>query len=181
MKGIVFTELMEMVAQVFGEDMWDDILDDCDLESKGAYTAVGTYNHMEMLQIVGALSKKTDMPIRDLIYKYGHYLFARFFTMMPQFFEKPQDTFSFLSTVHDTIHVEVKKLYPDAQLPHFSTCYEDDGSFTMIYQSICPFADFAAGLIAGCIDYYGEDIVVTYEDHNALGQYRRVFLLVKRG
>ncbi len=44
MKGIVFTELIDMVEATFGEDMMDDVFDDCDLESGGAYTAVGTYD-----------------------------------------------------------------------------------------------------------------------------------------
>ena len=45
MKGIVFTEFLEMVEDKFSADMVDDIIDDCDLASGGAYTAVGTYPH----------------------------------------------------------------------------------------------------------------------------------------
>ncbi len=36
MKGIVFTEFIELVEQTFSEDMVDDILEDCDLDSGGA-------------------------------------------------------------------------------------------------------------------------------------------------
>ena len=44
MKGMVFTELLDMVEDKFGIDMVDSIIEDADLPvSKGVYTAVGTY------------------------------------------------------------------------------------------------------------------------------------------
>ena len=42
MLGIVFTEFIEMVEETFGADMADDIIDDADIESAGAFTSVGT-------------------------------------------------------------------------------------------------------------------------------------------
>lgn len=180
MKGIVFTELMEMVEVTFGADMIDDVLDECTLESGGAYTTVGTYDHTELLEIVSQLSKKTDIPVKDLVQKYGHHLFSRFHEMMPQFFEKPKSAFEFLESVHDYIHVEVRKLYPDAALPHFDTERKGDDTLIMTYKSQCPFADFAAGLMSGCIDFYKEDINVKGEDKNTKEEYSRVFTLTKQ-
>lgn len=177
MKGIVFTELLDMVEQVFGEDLAEDVLDDCDLESEGAYTAVGTYDYKELLEIVSVLSKHTDIPVKDLVFKYGHYLFSRFHTLMPEFFEKPKTAFEFLESVHDYIHVEVKKLYPDASLPSFETHRENEQTLIMIYKSQCPFADFAHGLMQGCVDFYKENIVIEGEDQNSEGQFSRIFIL----
>ncbi len=45
MKGVVFTEFIEMVEDQFSADMVDDIIDDAQPPSGGAYTAVGTYDH----------------------------------------------------------------------------------------------------------------------------------------
>ena len=180
MKGIVFTELFDMVEDKFSADMIDDVLDDCDLESGGSYTAVGTYDHMELLTIVGALSKRTDISVKDLVYTYGHHLFSRFHALMPQFFEGRSNSFEFLQSVHGYIHVEVKKLYPDASLPEFKTEMKDDNTLIMIYMSQCPFADFAAGLIQGCIDFYKEDITVEGEDQNTDEKYSRIFTLTKK-
>lgn len=180
MKGIVFTELFDMVEGLFGADMIDDILDDCELESGGAYTTVGTYDHSELLQIVGALSKHTNLPTKDLVQKYGHHLFFRFHEIMPVFFEKPSSAFEFLESVHDYIHVEVKKLYPDAALPRFETQRSGDNKLTMIYKSHCPFADFAEGLIHGCIDFYKETVDIHSEDKNTEDEYSRIFTLVKQ-
>lgn len=179
MKGIVFTEFFQLVGTLFSEDMVDDIIDECDLETDGAYTTVGTYNHTELLQLVGALSEKSKIPVKDLVYKYGHHLFSRFHELMPVFFEKPQSAFDFLESVHDTIHVEVKKLYPEANLPSFKTTRTDQNTLIMVYESQCPFADFAHGLMVGCIDFYKENIQITSEDRNTKDIYSRIFTLKK--
>lgn len=179
MKGIVFTELFEMVKGLFGEDLIDDVLDDCKLESGGAYTNVGTYDHRELIEIVNVLSKHTQIPFKELVTTYGHHLFFRFHELMPAFFEKPKSSFDFLESVHDYIHVEVKKLYPDAALPKFETVRSGNDHLVMIYKSQCPFADFAQGLISGCIEFYQENITLESIDNNADGTFSRVFTLTK--
>ena len=180
MKGIVFTELMDMVETKFGEETMENALEECDLESGGVYTTVGTYDHQELLEIVGALSQRANIPVRDLVHTYGHHLFSRFHTLMPQFFDKPQSAFEFLESVHDYIHVEVKKLYPDAALPSFSTRRERDDTLVMVYTSQCPFADFAHGLMQGCVDFYKENIQIEGEDQNTGEEFCRVFTLTKQ-
>jgi len=56
MKGVVFTEFLDMVEAKFSADMVDDIIDDAKLASGGAYTAVGTYPHSEMVALGVALA-----------------------------------------------------------------------------------------------------------------------------
>ena len=76
MKGIVFTEFLEMVESTFGLETVDYIITNSDLESKGAYTAVGTYDFGEMLRLVTNLSEKVNSPVDDLLYVYGTYFSA---------------------------------------------------------------------------------------------------------
>ena len=54
MKGIVFTEFLELVEDKFGLEMVDNIITSSTLESEGVYTAVGTYSFSEMLTIITA-------------------------------------------------------------------------------------------------------------------------------
>lgn len=178
MKGLVFTEFLILVENLFGEDMVDDIIDDCpNLTTKGAYTSVGTYDHTELLSLIAALSARSNIPVRTLVFKYGYHLFSQFHRMIPQFFSDITDSFEFLETVENHIHVEVKKLYPDATLPSFETKRLTNNDLVMIYRSSCPFADFAHGLISGCADFYKEAVDITYEDHNKNGNYCRIFTL----
>jgi hypothetical protein len=155
MKGIVFTELLEMVGQMKSEDFVDELIETCDLPSGGAYTAVGTYPHQEAITIVMRLSEMTGMPPGDLLRAFGNHLFGRFAVLYPVFFEHVDNAIDFLSQIEDVIHVEVRKLYPDAELPTFDSNRPEDGRLDLIYRSERHMGDLAEGLITGCVTYYG--------------------------
>lgn len=158
MKGIVFTEFFSMVERKFSEDMVDDIIDDSNLPSGGAYTAVGTYSHEEMVALVVALSKRTQIEINDLLLSFGRHLFGQFVKGYPAFFDGVTDVFTLLASVDDVIHVEVRKLYPDATLPSFEVEYRDESRLVLRYRSPRHFEDLAQGLIEGAIDYFGKPV-----------------------
>jgi len=87
MKGIVFTEFLDMVEQEFGYDTVDQIIQNSDLPSNGIYTAVGTYHHSEIVQLLTNLSKKTDLDPNGLLVSFGGYLFNTFLSQYPHFFK----------------------------------------------------------------------------------------------
>ena len=163
MKGMLFTEFFEMVESTLGSTMLDDIIDDCQLSSGGAYTAVGTYPHEEMVALVQALALRTQTPVPVLLKTFGEYLFGRFVLLYPQLFTHVQDAFPFLCGVDAVIHAEVHKLYPDAQLPRFDVYRLDDCTLRMEYSSPRGMADLAEGLLLGCIHHYGETIALHRE------------------
>jgi hypothetical protein len=164
MKGVVFTEFLEMVEDRFSPEIADHIIVASDLPSGGAYTSIGTYDHTEMVQLVTQLSAATGTPVPVLVHTFGKYLFGRFFVLYPQLFGDVDSAYSLLEKVDSYIHAEVLKLYPDAELPRFDCITSEPGRLTMIYRSTRGLADFAAGLIEGCIEHFGETIDVQRED-----------------
>ena len=52
MKGLVFTEFLEMVESKFGLEVVDNIIEHSELPSGGVYTSVGTYDFNEMLSLI---------------------------------------------------------------------------------------------------------------------------------
>ena len=154
MKGIVFTEFLEMVEQKFGYETVDHILTGNELESGGAYTAVGTYNYAEMVQLIVGLSEKTGLGIPVLLHEYGKYFFDVLYGSYPQFFDSMDEPFNFLESIEHHIHVEVRKLYPDAELPTFETDRVEENTLKMIYHSERKMSDFAEGLIIRTLDHY---------------------------
>lgn len=164
MKGIVFAEFIEMVEEAFSPEVADRVIEGAELESGGVYTAVGTYDHHEILNLVEGLARETEIPAADLVRTFGKHMFGRFHEVHPNFFEGIDSAFAFLEKVENFIHVEVRKLYPDAELPAFTYEHPDPARFVMNYESSRPFADLAHGLILGCIEHYGEDISVDYQD-----------------
>ena len=163
MKGIVFTELIEMVESDLGIEIADRMIRDADTTNDGAYTAVGTYDHAELIRLVISLSHETEIPVPDLVRAFGKHLFRRFSELYPQFFAGCESSMDFLPMVESYIHVEVRKLYPDAELPTFESEYQDD-VLRMTYRSKRPFADLAEGLIQACVDHFHDEIVVRRDD-----------------
>jgi len=164
MKGIVFTEFLEMVEGEYGYDMVDAIINKSDLPSGGVYTAVGTYAFSEMGMLLHNLSVDTELSMPQLLNTFGKYLFYTFVKNYPGFFEAAPDAFKFLESIEDYIHVEVKKLYPDAELPTFDTTRIDDNKLEMIYKSERRMADFAEGLIEKTLEHYGEVATIAKEN-----------------
>ena len=149
MKGVVFTEFLDFVAQRCGDDSVDDLIAACDLPSGGAYTTVGTYSHAEMLSLCGALSAQTGEPAAVLVRDFGLHLSDSFERDHPAFYARASNFFDFLESIEAHIHVEVRKLYPDAELPTFTVEERSPTRLVMEYRSPRKMGDLAAGLISG--------------------------------
>ena len=178
MKGVVFTEFIELVEENWSMDMVDDILDDCDLNSGGAYTSVGFYDYNEMLQLVNALSTRTSTEIIDLLHAFGRHLIKKFSQNFASMFDENITCFDFLERIDNHVHVEVRKLYSDAELPQLGTERKDDHTLLMRYKSNRPFAELAYGLMLGAIDHYGENISIERENLDTDGTVQ-TFVLTK--
>ncbi|MDP5170181.1 MAG: heme NO-binding domain-containing protein [Bacteroidia bacterium] len=176
MKGIVFTEFLEMVEEKFGFVTADAIVQDADLPSGGIYTAVGTYPHAEIVALVVQLSQKTSIPIPSLLQAFGQHLFPKFVQGYGGFFQNVTDPFVFLSSLENYIHVEVKKLYPDAELPSFDSHFPDEKTLVMEYRSARGMADFALGLLEGCLTHFQDPSTITREDLAPNGSHTRFVL-----
>lgn len=164
MKGIIFTEFLAMVESKFGDEMVDTIIEESNLPSKGAYTSVGTYHHMELFSLVSRLSHHSNLEIQELVRTYGIYVFTTFTKAYSYMFKDVSDAFSFLDKIEDGIHVDVLKLYPEAELPKINVIRADKNSLILIYQSERQLADFAEGLIIGCLDHFNEEATIKREN-----------------
>ncbi|MCY2984098.1 MAG: heme NO-binding domain-containing protein [Planctomycetota bacterium] len=160
MKGVVFTEFIDMVEDVYSPEMVDTLFDSVTLRSGGAYTSVGTYDHKELVALVSELSKQTGTEIPELLRTFGKHLYKSFETKYPQFFDGVPDTLTLLERVDGHIHVEVRKLYPDAELPKFTTRRLPNGDFEMHYDSTRHFEELAYGLIDASIQRFSEAISI---------------------
>lgn len=178
MKGIVFTEFFEMVEEKFGFEMSNQLVEETNLPSGGVYTSVGTYSHHEIVSLVVKLSEKTEIEIPKLLNVFGHHLFKVFFKAYSQFFEGVNGCFTFLKNVDRYIHVEVLKLYPDAQLPKFEIEEDSENKLVLIYTSMRKMSDLAEGLMEGAAIHFKEDITITKEFITPDGESVR-FILTK--
>ena len=162
MKGIVFTELLEMVESKYGLETVDHIITVSNLDSKGAYTSVGTYDFVEMQNLLFSLSNRVNLPINDLIYTYGLFFFKVLLESHPKIFEYYKDPITFLSSIENHIHVQVLKLYPGAELPTFNIISKDSTSLEVIYSSERCMYMFAKALMEKTFEYFDENAIINY-------------------
>lgn len=153
-----------MVETKFSPELADELIDSCELPSGGAYTAVGTYDHSEMATLITRLSELIETPVPQCIHTFGVYLFDQFHLKFPSFFDGHRCALTFLEGIEDVIHVEVKKLYPDAQLPRFDIERPDANTLIMTYRSERHLGDLAHGLIEQSIRHFKQNIELTRED-----------------
>jgi hypothetical protein len=159
MKGIVFTEFLELVENEFGLEVVQQIIDECELDTDGVYTSVGTYSHKDMFKMVGKLSEIKGIPVPALLTVFGEYFFTTLKDKYPVFVEKP-NLFSFLNSIDQYIHPEVLKLYPDAELPRFDAEIKSDNEMMLNYMSSRKMSDLAIGLIKGAANHFKENVDV---------------------
>ena len=161
MKGIVFNMLNDMVEEQFGMDVWDDLIDATAPASEGIYTSVEIYPDNELLAYVVEISKRTGAEVPEVVRLFGKYMLGRFAEVHPDFFEG-HTIKSFLQSVDEVIHVEVRKLHPDVVLPEFT--YEDNSedSLVMHYHSPRSLCYLAEGLIEGASVHFDQDVTIEH-------------------
>jgi hypothetical protein len=147
MKGIVFTEFLELVEDKFGLEMVDKIISEAQLESNGIYTTIGTYSFSEMLQLLQNLSKNTTISVDSLLLIYGEHFFSVIEKSYPGLLASFKDPIEMLASIENHIHIEVKKIYPDAELPTFIVEEKYKNSLIMIYKSSRAMHHFGLGLM----------------------------------
>lgn len=162
MLGMVFTEFMEMVETRFSPELLDRVIERAAPPNAGAYTAVGYYPHEEMVALVVALSEESGIATGTLVEAFGQHLFSTFTRRYSEVVGARRGTIDLLANLDGDIHVSVRKLYPDAQLPRFHVVERTPESITLAYQSPRGMEALAQGLIAGSIAHFNEPLRVDW-------------------
>lgn len=163
MKGIVFTEFLDLVETKFGLEMVDEIITSSNLESNGAYTTVGTYNFSEMLQLLQHLSEKTNISIDNLLLTYAEHFFSVIEVSYPGLLATYKDPIEMIASIENHIHVEVLKIYPDAELPTFEVEEKTKNSLIIIYKSSRAMHHFGLGLMNKTFEYFNSKATIGLE------------------
>jgi hypothetical protein len=163
MKGIVFTEFLDLVEKKFGLEMLDTIIQQSNLDSGGIYTSIGTYNFSEMLSLLNNLSTNTSISIDDLLLVYGEHFFSVIEKNYPDMLAKYNDPIEMLSSIEKHIHVEVRKIYHDAELPTFEVLEKTEDKLVMIYKSSRAMHHFGLGLMNKTLEFFNSKADINLE------------------
>ena len=141
----------------------DTIISESDLESNGIYTSVGTYSFSEMLQLISSLSAHTKIDIDTLLLVYGEHFFSVIETSYPGLLATYKDPIEMLSSIENHIHVEVRKIYHDAELPLFIVVEKTNSKLIMVYKSSRAMHHFGLGLMNKTFEHFKMKSEITIE------------------
>lgn len=160
MKGVLFNVVEDVVTEAMSADAWDDIIDQAGVH--GTYTSLGNYDDADLLSIVDATADAVDLDVGDTLRLSGRVGFAHLVKRAPHLLDGFDDWQSVLASLDEIIHPEVRKIYPDAEVPGFAT-EPIDGGLLVTYTSrrgLCALAD---GLILGAGSWFDATLTVTHE------------------
>lgn len=179
MKGIIFTEFIELVEEKFGLEVVDKMF--LMANDEGIYTSVGSYDHRKLVKLITQLSKLTGISSEALQEVFGESVFSNLMKSIPSGinYQNFTTTFAFIRKVEDLIHVEVKKLYPNTKPPQFDFISETKSEMVFDYHSARCMSHVCLGLIKGCAQYFNEIVDVTYQNQTANGDHVRFHLEVR--
>lgn len=163
MKGIVFTEFLDLVEEKFGLEMVDDIISQSKLESEGVYTSIGTYSFSELLQLLQNLQTKTGISIDNLLLIYGEHFFSVIETNYKDLLSSYNDPIEMLASIENHIHVEVRKIYTDAELPTFIIKEKTKKTLILIYKSSRSMHHFGLGLMNKTFEHFNSKATIVLE------------------
>lgn len=170
-KGIIFNLLQTVTEEAHGEAAWDEMLSVADVD--GSYTALGNYPDAEITALVTALAARTGADSATVLQWFGRAAMPHLRTRYPAFFA-PGDPVAMVTTLHDLIHTEVRKLYPGADPPDLAFSEITPSTVTIDYTSGRAMADLAIGFLHGVADAYGAQLFLQRDDLEADGTHVRL-------
>ena len=87
--------------------------------------------------------------MRDILDGFGTHCFNRWVNYAPHHFTQQRGLFDILEGIVDFHETEVRKLYPDAELPSFLSGSRSDRQLVMGYYSCTPLSALAVEVIKG--------------------------------
>lgn len=178
MKGMIFTGFLAFIEQKYGPDFLEEMLEAVPLSTGGAYTNIGNYSHVELLDMLQFVKAERSVELNAFVHEFGCALFAHLVESFPSMMERYSDSFQLIHELDQTIHKNVVKLYPEAEVPQMDARISDDGAIlTLQYHSSRPFMYVALGLMDGCINHFGDSISIEMLDQsNGKGNHAQFIL-----
>lgn len=160
MKGIVFNLLEEAVTKAYGTDAWSDLIDAAGVG--GVYTSLGSYPDEEVVALVAAASATLDLSPAAILRWFGRSAMPLLAERYGNFFDGHQSARTFVLSVNDIIHPEVRKLYSGAGCPHFHFDQDKAGRLLIGYRSPRRLCQLAHGFVEGASDHFGEEVEIEH-------------------
>ncbi len=154
MKGFIFTSLLDFAEETFDLQFVDELISSVDLDSGGVYVTFESYPFSELVTLVSAVSEKKDIPLNDLLEAFGLFLLPKLIEKHDYIIHQYNHPLDLIEGIEQHIHIEVKKLYDDAELPTFNNISRTENKLVIEYTSQKELSHLAIGLIRGTLKHF---------------------------
>lgn len=158
MKGIIFTTFEDFVTDSFGAEVFEDILDDTELETAEPFVGPGTYPASDLMALVGTTIAKLDISLDAALTAFGSYSFPKLAAGVPQLMVGLDTAQAFFVSLESVIHTEVRKLDPEANPARFTVEETSDSTLLLHYESPMGLFALVGGFIDGVAAWYSESV-----------------------
>jgi hypothetical protein len=164
MKGVVFVALEDLVQERFGLSKWNKIIRDSKIKSEGIYTRGEFYDDKELFSLLEFMSIELKKKKENLQMIFGVFLIKYFYKQYPLLFVN--HTFdTFLLSINNIVHSEIKKLNAEASPPEIQY---DPETKEIIYKSNRKLCFLAYGLIKGSAEIFNYSITLQHDDNECM-------------
>lgn len=176
MKGLLFNVVQDVVEQRYGPDVWDDVVRRAGVD--GAFTSLGSYDGVEFERIVGAIANVRGITLDEAFVLLGRHGFAELSAHHSHLIDHGRGWRDILASLDDEIHVDVLRVFRDAQVPRFRVLAgaDGDGPLLIHYRSKRELCRLAEGLILGLGE--AEGVVLKVDHHTCVRRDEGSCLLV---
>ena len=154
MKGFIFTEFIRFVEESHGLAIVDEMIESSNLPSRGVYSAFNSYPFDELATMLTFICNKTKDSAEFLLEEFGKFIFPYLIGKHSYIIKEYKNPLDLIAGIESHIHIEVKKLYEDAELPEFRLVEKQDNKLVMIYHSKRGLTYFAIGLMKQTLTHF---------------------------
>jgi hypothetical protein len=158
MKGVIFKHFEAFVVENFGVEVFETILDRTPLRTSGPFLGPGTYPDEDLFALVGTALELSGLAAPDALFAFGRFLFPRLTASVPELLRTQRTTKELLLTLDRVIHVEVRKMLPEAETPRILCRDDGSNSLDLTYRSSRKLCHLMRGLIDAAAEHYGERV-----------------------
>ncbi len=146
MKGTMFVHMIEFVQGELGEVNTEREILRLDLESGGAFTAIGRYPFAEFERLHDAFARAIGIEGDVFSRRLGHHILP--LLVAGHAVPLHMHPFDFLEQVHGVIHQDIRKLYHDSNPPNVQVvARQGENRLVLRYQSPRPMAAFCGWML----------------------------------
>jgi len=154
MKGMIFNLFEDFVSTQWNEESYELVLSACPLKTKDPFVGPDTYPDQDLFTLVSGVAEHFQTPVSEVLRAFGKSAFPKLAAKYPMFLKDHSSAKTFLMSVHDVIHVEVRKLHPAAVTPSFHYTDNAEDELIIHYSSGRRLCFLMEGFLEGVADKF---------------------------